>query len=184
MRAVQKADSRCVEKRLFLVGLITALAVAPQAFGGHGSAGQTSIQTLDAGVLVKLNAIRTTHGLVPLKLNAALSAAAARHSEEMLADGYFAHESHNGAPFWKRLTGYSGPTPYGWSVGENLLWSSPGLDASAALRTWMASPEHRKNILRPTWREIGIAAVHANAAPGTYGGRPVTIITTDFGVRR
>jgi uncharacterized protein YkwD len=49
---------------------------------------------------------------------------------------------------------------------------------------WMASPEHRRNILDPTWREIGIAAVHAASAPGTYGGQPVTVITTDFGVRR
>ena len=164
--------------------LLAALAAAPAAFAGRSSAGQTSIQALDADVLARLNAIREAHGLVPLKLNAALSRAASRHSEEMLTDGYFAHESYNGAPFWKRLKAYSGPTPYGWSVGENLLWSSPGIDASAALRTWMASPEHRKNILMPLWREIGIAAVHGDSAPGTYGGRSVTIITTDFGVRR
>jgi uncharacterized protein YkwD len=170
-------------KRLALICLVAALAAAPAAFAGRRSAEQTSIQALDADVLAQLNAIRTAHGLVPLKPNVALSAAAERHSEEMLADGYFAHESYSGAPFWKRLTSYSGPTPYGWSVGENLLWSSPGVDGSTALRTWMASPEHRQNILRPTWREIGIAAVHDASAPGTYGGQPVTVITTDFGVR-
>ena len=47
----------------------------------------------------------------------------------------------------------------------------------------MRSPEHRANILNPNWREIGIAAVHSDGAPGTFGGLPVTIITTDFGVR-
>jgi uncharacterized protein YkwD len=47
----------------------------------------------------------------------------------------------------------------------------------------MASPEHRANILAPTWHEIGIAAVHVEAAPGAYHGQPVTILTTDFGVR-
>jgi uncharacterized protein YkwD len=169
-------------KRLVLICLVAALA-APAAFAGSSTAGQTSIQALDIDVLARLNAIRTAHDLVPLKPNAALSAAAQRHSEEMLADGYFEHESYSGAAFWKRLTSYSGPTPYGWSVGENLLWSSSGLDASAALRTWMASPEHRQNILRPTWRDIGIAAVHAASAPGTYGGHHVTVITADFGVR-
>ena len=163
---------------------MAALVGGPAALAGRSSAGKASIQALDANVLVRLNAIREAHGLVPLKPNAALAVAAARHSEEMLADGYFAHESHNGAPFWKRLTGYSGKTPYGWSVGENLLWSSGGLNASAALRIWMASPEHRKNILRSSWREIGIAAAHADSAPGTFGGRPATVITTDFGVRR
>ena len=34
------------------------------------------------------------------------------------------------------------------------------------------------------WREIGVSAVHLVGAGGAYGGRPVTIITTDFGVRR
>ena len=31
---------------------------------------------------------------------------------------------------------------------------------------------------------IGLAAVHTHSAPGTYGGREVTIVTADFGVRR
>jgi uncharacterized protein YkwD len=47
----------------------------------------------------------------------------------------------------------------------------------------MASPEHRDNILTPRWREIGISALHVPAAPGTYHGQEVTVITTDFGVR-
>jgi hypothetical protein len=29
-----------------------------------------------------------------------------------------------------------------------------------------------------------VSAVHVATAPGTYGGREVTIVTTDFGVRR
>ena len=145
---------------------------------------QTRLQTLDLGVLVQLNAIRKSHGLVPLKLNPALSTAAQSHSAEMLADGYFAHDSVDGAPFWKRLTAYSSSAPHGgWSVGENLLWSSPEVDAVKALHIWMASPEHRHNILTARWREVGIAAIHADSAPGTYGGRAVTVITTDFGVR-
>ena len=71
-----------------------------------------------------------------------------------------------------------------WSVGENLLWSSPDVDAAGALDMWMNSPEHRKILLTARWREIGLAAVHVAAAPGTYGGREVTIVTADFGVRR
>ena len=173
-----------VVKRLLLVGLLGASVAAPAAFAGGSSASQTSIQALDAGVLVQLNATRTAHGLVSLKVNAVLAAAAARHSAEMLADGYFAHTSHSGAPFFKRLTAYTGAAKHGWSVGENLLMSSPGVDAPTALRMWMASPEHRKNILTPSWREIGIGAAHADSAAGVYGDRPATVITTDFGVLR
>ena len=141
------------------------------------------MQALDASVLVQLNQIRAAHGLRPLKLDPALTAAAEGHSAQMLADGYFAHESVDGSPFWKRLMAYANAAHGSWSVGENLLWSSPDVGAEHALQLWMASPEHRHNILTARWREIGIAAIHTDAAPGTYGGRSVTVITTDFGAR-
>jgi uncharacterized protein YkwD len=140
---------------------------------------------LDTGVLRELNAIRVLHGLVPLKENSALDDSAAQHSREMGAVGYFEHNSANGTVFWKRIQNWYGSTDYRyWSVGENLLWSSPDVDALGALHMWMNSPEHRANILNPNWRQIGISSVHFDAAPGTYHGLAVTIITTDFGVRR
>ena len=49
---------------------------------------------------------------------------------------------------------------------------------------WMASPEHRAVILDGSWREVGIGAVHADAASGMFLGRAVTVITTDFGAMR
>jgi uncharacterized protein YkwD len=98
--------------------------------------------------------------------------------------GFFAHDSPDGSQFWKRVRRFYGPSGYEtWSVGENLLWSSGRLDAAAALRLWMSSPGHRKNILTPRWREIGLSAVGVSSAPGVFGGRDVVIITTDFGVR-
>jgi uncharacterized protein YkwD len=47
----------------------------------------------------------------------------------------------------------------------------------------MQSPHHRANLLNPRWREIGLAAVHSDSAPGVYSGQSATIITADFGVR-
>jgi uncharacterized protein YkwD len=49
---------------------------------------------------------------------------------------------------------------------------------------WLNSPPHRKTLLSKQWCEIGVAAVHVASAPGTYGGREVTILTADFAVRR
>ena len=171
-------------RRTIVVALLLVLIAAPAAFAGRSTAQVTEVRALDSSVLTQLNAIRVAHGLVPLKLNSQLTTAAEDHSSQMLADGYFAHNSFDGTPFWKRLTSYYSAAPHGvWSVGENLLWSSPDVDAVKALQLWMASPEHRQNILTARWREIGIAAIHADSAPGTYGGRPVTVITTDFGVR-
>ncbi len=103
----------------------------------------------------------------------------------MAVHGFFRHESSDGSAFWKRVQNFygQGRYPY-WSVGENLLWSSPNVDARRALRMWLASPPHRANLLDPKWREVGLAAVHAPRAGGVYGGSEVTIVTADFGVRR
>ena len=139
---------------------------------------------LETQVLAELNAIRKRHGLVPLRLSRPLATAADAHSRAMGTYGFFAHDSRDGSAFWKRVRRFYGPGGYGnWSVGENLLWSSGGLSAPRALELWMASPGHRKNILTPRWREIGLSAVNVRSAPGVFGGRDVVIITTDFGVR-
>ena len=162
---------------------LAALAVPPAATPARATT-HVTLSSLEAGVLQQLNGIRVQHRLVPLRLSARLTASAAQHSEEMGTKGYFDHQSANGTAFWKRIARWYGSAHYHyWSVGENMLWSSPDIDPASALQIWMASPEHRHNILDPTWREIGISAVHFASAPGTYGGEPTTIVTTDFGVR-
>jgi uncharacterized protein YkwD len=101
----------------------------------------------------------------------------------MAQRGFFAHESSDGTPFWRRVERYYSETRY-WSVGENLLWSSPDVDPARALRMWMNSPGHRKILLTARWREVGLSAVHVDAGPGVFNGMPVTVVTADFGVRR
>ena len=174
-------------------GIRIAAAVAIVAVAGAfaapvGSSGNTkshvALTSLESGVLQQLNKIRVQHGLVPVKISARLTSAAEQHSAEMGVDGYFEHNSHDGTAFWKRINRWYASGGFGyWSVGENLLWSSPDIEPARALELWMNSPEHRANILAARWREIGVAAVHVHAAPGDYHGLDVTIITTDFGVR-
>lgn len=170
---------------LALLAVLAAPLVVPASARPAHDRRSVAVSGLDFRVLAELNAIRALHGLVPLRLDQALTASAAAHSLQMGADGYFRHRSANGTAFWRRIEHWypAAGYPY-WSVGENLLWASPNVDASEALRLWMRSPEHRANILAPRWRQIGIAAVHVAAAPGAFHGLPVTIITTDFGVRR
>jgi uncharacterized protein YkwD len=164
-----------------LLAISLALLCAPGAFAGTAVADHA----LETGVLQQINALRSSHGLARLRLNPALSAAAAGHSLEMAQYGYFSHDDVHGAPFSKRVEARypSGSYAY-WQTGENLLWSSPGIDAAGALKMWWNSPPHRENLLRPAYREIGLSAVHATAAPGAFGGLEVTIVTADFGVRR
>lgn len=171
-----------------IVGLCIA-GLAAWAVAGPAGAGisqrHTTMQSLESGVLGAINTTRRAHGLVALRLSPALSAAARQHSIEMAKDGYFAHTSVNGGAFDRRIVRYYPSASWRfWSVGENLLWSSPDVDARTALQMWMNSPEHRANLLTARWREIGLSAVHVASAPGAYGGRAVTIVTADFGVRR
>ena len=132
-----------------------------------------------------LNVERQHRGLTTLRTSPALAAAAAFHSREMATSGYFDHRSADGAPFWKRVQRfYPVGSSRSWSVGENLLWSSPAVDAGSAIRMWMESSEHRRIMLDPSWREIGISALHVSAAPGFYKGLEVTLLTANFGYRR
>jgi uncharacterized protein YkwD len=139
---------------------------------------------LEPQVLVAINNLRRAHGLQPLRLSRALSIAAGQHSLSMAEHGFFEHTSLDGSPFSKRVAAaYPKNRSRVWSVGENIVWASPGMSARRALELWLASPPHRENLLSSTWHEIGLGAVHA-VAGGVYDGRSVTILTADFGVRR
>jgi len=173
-------------RRLIALLAVAGIAAVP-ASAALASPRQPSVSlsSLEQGVLSDINALRASHHLPTLRLSPALTDAARAHSEEMETDGYFAHSSNDGMAFWKRIQRFYSSTKWHyWSVGENLLWSSPSVDPQGAMTLWLNSPEHKKNMLDPHWREIGISAVHEPDAPGVYNGLEVTIVTTDFGVRR
>jgi uncharacterized protein YkwD len=139
---------------------------------------------LESSVVSRMNVLRRAQGLRPLRLNRRLRAAAVFHSKDMGRRGYFEHDSLVGTPFWRRIERFYPSRGFrSWTVGENLLWGSDTYDATFAVREWMNSPPHRKNILSRGWREVGIGAVFFGRAPGEYAGRPVTIVTADFGSR-
>jgi uncharacterized protein YkwD len=143
-----------------------------------------SVQALDAAILREVNAVRAEHTLAPLARSSELASAAVSHSRSMVSEGYFSHDSADGSAFWRRIQGYYGASGYRlWMVGENLVWASPELTARQAVEMWMKSPPHRANLLNPKWRQVGISSVWSAEAPGTYGNRPATVVTADFGVR-
>jgi uncharacterized protein YkwD len=169
---------------LLLVLALLSLGAGQATAAGNPARAFTAADQLESQVLGELNAIRLAHGLAPLRLSRPLSTAADSHSRAMGTYGFFGHSSRDGSVFWKRVQRFYAQGSYGnWSVGENLLWSTTGLDASRALKLWMESPSHRRNILTARWREVGLSAVTVPAAPGVFGGRDVVIITSDFGVR-
>jgi uncharacterized protein YkwD len=160
---------------------VTAFAPQVAAPATDGAAASAVLETQVAG---RVNAVRRGHGLRPLRYSRALAAAARRHSQDMANAGYFEHDSVGGVPFWKRIERHYRSRGFSrWEVGENILWSSGRTTAVGIVRQWLGSPEHRANLLSRTWREFGLGALRVPRAGGTYGGRAVTIVTLDFGVR-
>src|SRR6476620_1717325 len=143
---------------LRVVGLVVIIGVGLLAGTAHAAPTTQANQAvadsaLESGVLAEVNALRRSRGLTPLRLSSALSAAAQQHADEMGTDGFFSHDSADGSAFWKRVQRFypSARRSY-WSVGENLLWSSPDVDPAGALKMWMDSPPHRENLLTARWR--------------------------------
>ena len=172
---------------VFVLAAVVAGAADARPREGRAPASAASIVAvpeLQDMALTAINELRTSKGLRELKLNTGLSLAALGHSQSMAKFGFFTHEGRNGSPFWTRIKPrYRPQGGRGWGVGENMVWSSPGLSADQAIQMWLDSPPHRKNLLAPSWREVGLGAVHALAAPGVYQGLDVTILTADFGLR-
>jgi uncharacterized protein YkwD len=152
-----------------------AVAKSPQA--AHSARGVTHVPTLEESVLVLINKLRRERGLVELRINARLVATARNHSMSMAERGYFQHSAFASSEVEAKYGGRQ------WRFGENLVWASPRLTADQAVRMWLQSPPHRRNLLARRWREIGVGAVHADPAPGVYAGLAATILTADFGVR-
>src|SRR5260370_20346412 len=147
---------RGVASRL-AAGLAFACVAAALATPGAAAPGRPAValSPLEHGVLADINVFRLAHHLTALRLSAPLTSAAIVHTQQMAVQGYFAHESADGSLFWKRIRSFYPSTPWTyWSVGENLLWSSPDVGAAQALQLWLNSPEHRANLMNPRASEI------------------------------
>jgi uncharacterized protein YkwD len=151
-----------------------------------GQASSTSPQVLGGNILQEVNRVRAGRGLQPLRTARSLAISARRHSMQMGQRGFFAHESADGTPFWRRIERFYVDRGFSsWEVGENIFWQSPTSAAAVSVvRSWLASPGHRENVLSRSWRDVGVGAISLPRAPGVYGGAPVTIVTVDFGKRR
>jgi len=169
---------------LLLYGLAAVSASAGSTALRAPAVSLVALPSLSAQVTAAVNRVRLAHGRQPLTPAAGLKAAALQHSTEMGRDGYFAHDSHDGTAFWKRLQAfYPAPASGCWAVGENLVYAGPELTAAQAIQLWLQSPEHRRNLLDPHWQQLGVAAVQVTGAAGVFGGQTVTVITNDFGAR-
>lgn len=115
---------------------------------------QKGVKTLDKNlILYWTNFYREEEGVNSLKVNEILEQAAQQKVKDMFKKQYFAHISPEGKDASNIVEGLG----YEYlRVGENLALGN-FKDEKELVDAWMASPGHRENILRPKYKEIGIA---------------------------
>ena len=157
-----------ITKRLALI----VVSVAATLFGlillsaPAQAAGVDSAKVI-SDIVELTNQERVANGCAALTVDADLVDAAAGHSADMAQTGAFSHIGSNGSDFVTRekLAGYAAPSAenvaFGYRTGQDVV------------NAWMASPEHRANLLSCSSKTVGVA-VAVNA-----GGTPY--YTQDFG---
>ena len=91
-----------------------------------------------------VNAERRKHGLRPLKAVERLMPSARSWSRTQANSRRMYHSS-------------------GLGVGENVAWNQRGPEE--VMTAWLNSPGHRRNILSPSYTEIGVGVVMAGSSP-------------------
>ena len=103
------------------------------------------------------NETRAAAGLPALQWDESLANAARHHATDMEADGYFDHDTYD------RINGQlvricSAQERMGLfsprAAGENIAKGQPTADQ--VMQTWLASPPHRKGILRADITSVGV----------------------------
>lgn len=122
-------------------------------------------------LLAATNTQRTERHLSPLQLNPQLSQAAFLKAQNMLQEQYWAHTSPSGVTPWH----WFGVVGYNYThAGENL--AKDFTTTPAIMTAWMASLEHRANILAADFSQVGFAVVD-----GTMDGKPVSLVVALYG---
>jgi uncharacterized protein YkwD len=148
-------------RQAFVVLCVLGALAVPVAAAGS--------DTHESGLLGQMNSVRTAHGLAPLRLDPHLEQAAVAHTRQMLASNTFAHGA-----FGSRMLQYNVSFS---TAGENLAWGTGSLSTPHAIvAAWMASPEHRANLLRASFRRVGLGDL-----VGTFQGHgDARVVTADF----
>jgi uncharacterized protein YkwD len=140
--------------------------------------GAENLPRIIAATLCLINRQRHAHGLASVHTNAVLHTVATDYSRSMVTGNFFGHTS---ADLLKRLKAAKYVrTGRGYAIAENIASAGgAGATPDAIVAMWMASPEHRANILNPAFRDTGIGVVAA--MPALVGSGPGATYTQDFG---
>ncbi|MFC7590177.1 CAP domain-containing protein [Nonomuraea antimicrobica] len=126
------------------------------------SDGDDSVQLiggLASRVVSLTNDARSQRGCGPLRVDGGLTRSARTHSLEMARAGQLSHNSPDGSSPWDRME----RAGYRWGAAENI--GAGYSTADEAVRGWMDSPDHRKNILDCRLKAIGVGVASGPGGP-------------------
>ncbi len=103
-----------------------------------------------AALLAAVNAARRDAGVAALAADPRLDAAAQAHADDMLARSYYAHQAPEGTNPRARVEAAGIAAAL---VAENI--AARHLSPASVMAGWMASAEHRRNILDPRLNSLG-----------------------------
>jgi hypothetical protein len=101
----------------------------------------------------------------PIYYDRTLNDAARFHSQDMVDNDWFAHESSDGTGFAERMSRFY-DSGY---IGENIAYGYPS-PFSAMFHGWMCSDGHRANIMTAGWTELGTGVVNTHYTQDFGGG--------------
>ncbi|NCC81999.1 MAG: hypothetical protein EOM04_07000 [Clostridia bacterium] len=121
-----------------------------------GNGNMSEIEKTQSSLHFELdNTARINHGLNPFYWYGQLAEVAYLHSKDMADNNYFSHTSLSGkSPFDRMRDGMIGFI----IAAENISWGEGYYDAIESHHGLMNSLGHRKNILNPELKELGIGA--------------------------
>lgn len=177
--------------RVAVAVLAAAVLAAPAPAAAQGAAcshttltaAAASEDSLRDAVRCLVNATRDQHGLSALRESGRLTAAAERHSADMVRRRFFEHDTPDGRSVTDRVrqTGYlSGARD--WALGEDIGWGTAQLGTPAAIvEAWMNSPPHRAVILSRRFHEAGVGVARGVPADGVAGAETGATYVLDAG---
>ena len=123
-------------------------------------------------LLEKTNQEREKNNQNPLVLNQKLNQAALLKAKNMFSEQYWAHIAPDGTPPWKWFSdaGYNYD-----EAGENLAKNYSSIDT--VMTAWMNSPEHRENILKKDYKDVGFAVMD-----GELNGQATSLVVAMYGL--
>jgi uncharacterized protein YkwD len=125
---------------------------------------------MDAAVFCLINQQRVSRGLPALSESSQLDRSAQSWNDAMISSDNFTH----GSDFAGRISAVG----YNWqTAGENI--ATGYLTPAQVVAAWMASPDHCRNILDPSFRNVGTG--ETPSAVGGWASGPATW-TEDFGL--